>query len=65
MKTMMKLGLAMIVFGVVLAILGSVAIRAQGEAKVTNKGSESTASSVSKASASASASVAAPVQPKK
>lgn len=45
MKTMMKLGLALLVFGVVLAVLASFALRMQGEPKRANKVSVSASAS--------------------
>lgn len=59
MKTMMKLGLALIVFGLVMSVLGGLAIRAHGEAKLTVResvGAASASSAVAPASASANAS---------
>ncbi len=61
MKTMLKLGLAMIVFGFVLAILGSFALRSQSLSKQADK--ISTAASASTGtSAGDGAAVAAPAK---
>lgn len=60
MKTMMKLGLALIIFGLVMSLLGSLAIRAHGESKLTVRdGASTTGAAGSAVSASASGAAAA------
>lgn len=55
MKTKLKLGLAMLMFGVVLAVFGSFAIRAHGHSKLTVRDAASETQSVAPTKASASA----------
>lgn len=74
MKTMMKLGLGLIAFGLVFAILASFAIRVHGEAKVTVRAAASVAApaavpsattAVSTSTLPAAASAASSALPKK
>ncbi|MBI1834236.1 MAG: hypothetical protein HYR92_00330 [Burkholderiales bacterium] len=59
MKTKMKLALAMLVFGLVLAVFASFAIRAHGHAKLTIRDAASETQGLAQPSASASASASA------